>query len=54
MEDQRVGEYIVWIDVQEKIASFHNVEKSDPMCFNQHEMFMAYLSTLTAQGYRFQ
>lgn len=54
MEDQRAGEYIVWVDAQEKIASFHNVERSDPMHFNQHEMFMPYLFTLTMQGYRFQ
>lgn len=47
MKDQRLGEYIVWIDAQEKIASFHNVERYDPMYFHQHEMFMSYLFALT-------
>ena len=54
MKDQGAGEYIVWIDAQEKIAAFHNVERSDPMYFNQHEMFMSYLFAITTQGYRFQ
>ena len=46
--------YCVWVDTIKKIASFHHVEQSDFMHSLQHETFMAYLCTLTTQGYRFQ
>lgn len=46
--------YCVWVDTIKKIASFHYVEQSNFMHFLQHEIFMAYLCTLTTQGYRFQ
>ncbi len=46
--------YFVWVDTAEKIASFHAVESGAPLHFEQHETFMAYLSALTSQGYRFQ
>ena len=46
--------YCVWVDTIKKIASFHHVEQSDFMNFMQNETFMAYLCTLTTQGYRFQ
>ena len=46
--------FSVWVDTAEKIASFHAVDNSDPMHFEQHEVVLAYLSTLTMQGYRFQ
>lgn len=49
-----MDEYWVWVDVLEKIASFHEIEKSSAMHFEQHDLFMSYLFTLTTQGYRFQ
>lgn len=51
-EDMR--EYSVWVDEVEKIASFHEVDNSAPMYFEQHETFLDYLSLLTTRGYRFQ
>ncbi len=42
------------VDTSEKVASFHMVESGDFIHFLQQEDFMAYLSTLTTQGYRFQ
>ena len=44
-------EYSVWVDEVEKIASFHEVDNSAPMYFEQHETFLDYLSLLTARGY---
>ena len=46
--------FLAQFDTIKKIASFHHVEQSDFMHFLQHETFMAYLCTLTTQGYRFQ
>ena len=47
-------EYSVWIDEAEKIASFHEVDNSELIYFDQLEIYLAYLSALTTQGYRFQ
>ena len=47
-------EYSVWIDEAEKIVSFHETDHSELMHFDQHEIYLAYLSALTLQGYRFQ
>ena len=47
-------EYSVWIDEAEKIVSFHKVDNSELIYFDQREIYLAYLSTLTTQGYRFQ
>ena len=49
-----MNDYTVWVDASAKIASFHEVEASDPLHFEQYENFMNYLASLTAQGYRFQ
>lgn len=46
-----MNDYLVWVDTSTKIASFHEVEASDLLHF---ENFMNYLASLTAQGYRFQ
>ena len=47
-------EYFVWIDEAEKIASFHEVDNSELIYFDQREIYLSYLSALTTQGYRFQ
>lgn len=54
METDKMSMYSVWVDTSEKVASFHMVESGDFIHFLQQEDFMAYLSTLTTQGYRFQ
>ena len=46
-------EYLVWIDEAEKIVSFHE-DNSELIYFDQREIYLAYLSALTTQGYRFQ
>ena len=46
--------YLVWIDEAEKIVSFHEVDNSELIYFDQREIYLAYLSALTTQGYRFQ
>ena len=49
-----MNDYLVWVDTSTKIASFHEVEASDLLHFEQYENFMNYLASLTAQGYRFR
>ncbi len=49
-----MNDYLVWVDTSSKIASFHEVEASGLLHFEQYENFMDYLVTLTTQGYRFQ
>lgn len=45
-----MNDYLVWVDTSTKIASFHEVEASDLLHFEQYENFMNYLASLTAQG----
>ena len=49
-----MDEYSVWIDETGKIVSFHEIDNSELIYFDQREGFLTYLSTLTTQGYRFQ
>lgn len=44
-----MNDYLVWVDTSTKIASFHEVEASDLLHFEQYENFMNYLASLTAQ-----
>ena len=44
----------VWIDEQEKIASFHPVEGYRKHTYSNHELFMELLQALQQQGFRFQ
>lgn len=46
--------HVIWIDVAAKIASFHKIERGEPVEFERQEQFEAYLYSLTEQGYRFQ
>ena len=46
-------EYFVWIDATEKIASFHEVDNSELIYFDQREIYLAYLSSLTTILFRF-
>ena len=42
--------YSVWIDETEKIVSFHEVDNSELMHFDQRKIYLAYLSELTTQA----
>ena len=44
----------VWIDEQEKIASFHPVEGYGKHTYNEQETFLELLSILQQCGFRFQ
>ena len=37
-----MNDYLVWVDTSTKIASFHEVEASDLLHFEQYENFMNY------------
>lgn len=39
-----MNDYLVWVDTSTKIASFHEVEASDLLHFEQYENFMNYLA----------
>ena len=49
-----MDEYSVWIDETGKIVSFHEIDNGELIYFDQREIYLAYLSALTTQGYRFQ
>lgn len=40
----------MWIDEAEKIVSFHEVDNSELIYFDQREIYLAYLSALTTPG----
>ncbi len=44
----------VWLNEQERIASFHAVDGYTRHGFTLHEHFMNFLQTLQKKGYRFQ
>ena len=46
--------HIVWLNEQERIASFHAVDQYRRYDFHAHELFMSFLQALQQQGYRFQ
>lgn len=46
--------YCLWLNAEQQIASFHEVEGYRAMAFHVHKFFMDYLHTLQEQGYRFQ
>jgi len=49
-----MNSHIVWLNEQEKIASFHNEDGYQEQEFTCREFFIAFLHTLQEQGYRFQ
>lgn len=52
-EKQIAVSSIVWLDYQERIASFHCVDGYDQREFPIREHFIGFLQTLTCSGYRF-
>ena len=51
MEQNR---FIVWLNDQSRIASFHRVVGYEERSFTCHEFFMSFLHSLQERGYRFQ
>lgn len=45
---------IVWLNEQDRIASFHQVDGYEKQTFNTHDFFMKFLHSLQERGYRFQ
>lgn len=54
MDHLQVSTYMVWLDEQTQIASFHCVEGYQQQIFSCHTIFMSFLQTLQERGYRFQ
>ena len=48
------ADMIVWLDEQELIVSFHEVDQYRRYDFHTREYFMCFLQSLQQQGYRFQ
>ena len=46
--------WVVWMDEQRHIASFHPVPGYREQRFRSHDHFLEFLQGLQAQGYRFQ
>ena len=54
MSHQVVADHIVWVNDQDRIASFHHVEGYYIQTFSCHDFFMSFLHSLQERGYRFQ
>lgn len=54
VSNQNAPAKIVWINEQEKIASFHHVDGYCKHIYIDHEHFMEFLRSLQQQGFRFQ
>ena len=54
MEHLNISTYMVWLDEQAQIASFHCVEGYQQQIFSCHALFISFLQTLQERGYRFQ
>lgn len=46
--------HIVWLNEQDRIASFHHVEGYFSRTFGSHDFFMNFLHSLQERGFRFQ
>ena len=44
----------VWLDLENRVASFHPMEGWKRQSFQVREFFLHYLHALQEQGYRFQ
>jgi len=45
--------WIIWIDTQEQIASFHSETGYEEMSFSSSDFFLSYVQSLQHMGYRF-
>ena len=46
--------YVIWIDISEKIASFHEVEGYERREFHAQDLFQSFVMELVGCRYRFQ
>ncbi len=54
-EKERSGDlHIVWIGEEDRIASFHAVDRYERQTFTCHDYFIKYLRSLQERGFRFQ
>lgn len=53
-KQERTGERRVWLDRQERIASFHEMENYELRILECHDDYVSFLHTLQEQGFRFQ
>ena len=51
---QETDKHNVWLNDQERIASFHHVDGYSIRSFSCHDFFMNFLHSLQERGYRFQ
>lgn len=51
---QETKKHIVWLNEQDRIASFHAVDGYESQTFSCHEFFMTFLHALQERGFRFQ
>lgn len=43
----------IWVDVQQKIVSFHPLEHQECLSFSCREHFVSYIYDLIERGFRF-
>ena len=53
-EQSMVDKFEIWVDEKEKIVSFHPIENSDSINFQEHSHFLSYVQALAEHSYRFQ
>ena len=53
-EQSMVDKFEIWVDEKEKIVSFHPIENSDSINFQEHTHFLSYVQALAERSYRFQ
>ena len=53
-EPSVVNKFEIWVDEKEKIVSFHPIENSDFIDFQEHSHFLSYVQDLAERSYRFQ
>jgi hypothetical protein len=54
VSDQGTTDYIVWMNDQERIVSFHQVDGYHIKSFTCHDFFISFIQALQDRGYRFQ
>lgn len=53
-QEEKTGNYRVWVGERDRIASFHEVEGYRPETFVNHDLFIQFLRQLQEKGFRFQ
>lgn len=45
---------VAWVDIEQRVASFHKTKAGEERTFHTKEYFMQYLQELQLEGFRFQ